>query len=256
MIIRIYQPIKYLYLTLCFLICGVAFAQKDNGLPASKADEFRQKYGPKNSSAWKSYENTKTGDEVSLDPRTEEVWFNPATKKYEVIQREESPDPLESYKKKDGTPAIYQKTELRFNPATKKYEKVLVEVAPPSASTPVQYPQSLDNGLPASTAKNWVQEYDETTSSSWKRYRNKVTGQLVKFDPSTSELWYNPVKEKWEPVKRERTVQEAYIKKVARDYLYKTRPAGATKWRCHAYGTVHNDPGQCADPDRGGVWLP
>jgi predicted amidophosphoribosyltransferase len=26
-------------------------------------------------------------------------------------------------------------------------------------------------------------------------------------------------------------------------------------WRCNAYGCVHNSPGECADPSRGGVWL-
>jgi hypothetical protein len=26
-------------------------------------------------------------------------------------------------------------------------------------------------------------------------------------------------------------------------------------WRCNAYNSVHNSPGECADPSAGGVWL-
>lgn len=234
-------------------------AQTDNGLPASKAAEFQQKYGPKTSSNWRTYENSKTGDSVSFDPKTSEVWFNPVTKKYEAVLREDgSPDPKENAVKTTGPKTNYQKTEKWFNPVTKQFEDVLVEAGPDVAGkTPqLQYPQSLDNGLPVKTAQNWSQIQDKNTSSDWRTYENIKTGQVVSFNPKTSELWYNPVKEKWEPVLREVTQQQNYIKDVARKMIYKNKPANAAHWKCNAFGTVHNDPSECADPDRGGVWLP
>jgi hypothetical protein len=133
-----------------------------------------------------------------------------------------------------------------------------VEAGPEvNGKTPViQYPTSLDNGLPAKTAANWDQIVNDKTGSDWRTYKNGKTGQVVSFNPKTSELWYNPVKEKWEPVLREATGKETYIKSVARQLIYKNKPGNAAHWRCFAFGTVHNTPDECADPDQGGVWIP
>lgn len=234
------------------------FGQSDNGLPASRASEFRQKEGTTTSTNWRTYENTKTGDNVSFNPKTSEVWFNPATKKFEAVLREDgSPDPNENSVKTSGPQSNYQKTEKWFNPVTKKFENVITEVAPtPAGNTPqLAYPQNLDNGLPIKTAMNWKQLDTSTSSTDWRTYENTKTGQVVSFNPRTSELWYNPVIEKWEPVVRETTQQTAYIKSVARQYIYKNKPTNATKWICNRYSTVHNDPSECQDPDSGGVWI-
>jgi hypothetical protein len=179
------------------------------------------------------------------------------TQEYEAVLREDgSPDPQENSVTTSGDPSNYKVNKKVYNPTTKKFEDVETDVKPSVASQPaIQYPNDLDNGLPAKTAANWKEVVTDNSSSSWKTYQNSKTGQAVSFDPTTSELWYNPVKQQWEPVVREASEQSTYIKSVARQLLYKNKPARARHWKCNAYGTVHNDPSECADPDKGGVWL-
>lgn len=242
-------------LALCSALTAIVLAQGDNGIPASKAKEFEQKYDSKTGS--RTYYNKKTDQTIFFNPKTAEVWFNPVTKKYEAVIREDgSPDARENEVKTTGDKNNYQKTEKWFNPVTKTFEDVLVEAGPNVSKTPdIQYPNSLDNGLPAKTAKNWQQIIDDKTGSSWRTYKNTKTGETVSFNPKISELWFNPVKSKWEPVVRETSDQRDYIKQVAREWAEKNKPKNAKGWRCNFSGAVHNTPTECQDPDQGGVWV-
>lgn len=170
-----------------------------------------------------------------------ELWLNPVTNKYEKVK-------IEDVRSKKFVP---KKTELWLNPVTKKYEKILVE----NGDAEVTYPDSLDNGLPRKTAQDWKEQITGKTGPNWRTYTNAKTKQTVSFNPRTSELWYNPVKQLWEPVVRDQKNQKEYIKNVARQLAELRRPKNATGWLCNLSDTVHASPYDCQNPDLGGAWI-
>jgi hypothetical protein len=229
----------------------------DDGIPASQGKRLILQKTKESGTDWKVVKDQKTGEISSYDKNKAEMWFNPVTKKYVPAAREDgSPDPREnSATLSDGSNGVIT-TEKIFNSKTKRYEDIPIEIGPGLRQAPqMQYPNSLDNGLPVSTAKNWEPVRTTNEGPEWKTYKNSKTGDVISFNPRTSELWFNPVIRKWVPVSREKTAKESYIKAVSRELIMAQKPANARTWRCNRYGTDHNSPVECADPDSGGVWL-
>ena len=194
-----------------------------------------------------------------------------------------------------------EKTEVWFNPVTKKYERVVVEGsdAPSTkaggtsnSKTKPSAAQPPDNGIPSSVKDAFKLVYQDTTGSEWRTYESKEFAQVVSFNPYTSELWYNPVKKKYQPVVRESELPpsersqpkqrtdvvwddkankftkiqvankkaapappKAYLDLAMRAVAYANKPAKATGWRCNLSNTVHSTPDDCQNPYLGGVWV-
>ncbi len=142
-----------------------AHSQTDNGIPSSKVAEFVEKYSSTTSSSWRTYENRKTGQEISFNPKTSELWLNPATQRYEAVLRNSGNQPpknagINPRSKKEFNPATKRfedvpveggnrsapKTEKWFNPVTKRFEEVLVETDESPQTKPPPAPRRDSTG--------------------------------------------------------------------------------------------------------------
>jgi hypothetical protein len=50
-----------------------------------------------------------------------------------------------------------------------------------------------------------------------------------------------------------KSLQRAF--RTARVLLNQANQNSPKKWRCNAYGSLHDDPSECSDPSQGGVWI-
>ncbi len=174
-------------LTLAVLLVSsqAAHSQTDNGIPSSKVAEFVEKYSSTTSSSWRTYENRKTGQEISFNPKTSELWLNPATQRYEAVLRNSGSQPPKNAgtkpkSKKEFNPATKRfedvpveggnrsapKTEKWFNPVTKRFEDVLVETDESAQTKPPLAPRSDSTGTVRQRSQRAIEEGNSPLESS------------------------------------------------------------------------------------------
>jgi hypothetical protein len=78
--------------TILLLLCIAAvtgLSQTDNGVPASEAAEWREIWSPTTGSHWRTKKDDVTGEQLSYDPFTSEIWRDKKTGNAEAVAREE-----------------------------------------------------------------------------------------------------------------------------------------------------------------------
>jgi len=81
--------ITSILLTTGLLGLAIAAHAGDNGVPASEVQEWNEIYNPTTGSMWRTKTDTSTGETVSYNPFTSEIWRNPVTEQAEAVLRED-----------------------------------------------------------------------------------------------------------------------------------------------------------------------
>lgn len=185
---------------MCVLFNPKCFAQQDSGIPASKAKDFEHQNTDTTGSEWRTYKNAKTDQTISFNPKHEEVWFNPVSKKYEVVIREDNTaNGTKINSQIKGPNSDYLKNEVQFNPKTKKFETKIVDLTVNSASAANS--KEKDILTMNSQFQDWV-EITTGNTTSIRTYKNSSTGAII-YDSQRDNVAFNSATAMWETVIKE-----------------------------------------------------